>query len=636
MKNSLVTKLLKVAPITKGFSKELSYFCLKNIDEGDVVSVPIKGRNVPALVLSVEDTRNVKSQLRSAPFPFKKISDQSKISNLFTPEFIKASKKTADYFSINTGRVIKELCPQSILEDPPQNNLPKETNTAKKNSILSLRSSQQERISFYKNFIRSEFAKGQSVFLCLPSIPEINQYEEKLKKGIERYTIPLHSKLNKKELKERWTKAIKEEHPILIIATGLFLSIPRKNIGAIIIENEGTSSYKSSNNPYLDIRIAARNLSIELKNTLILADEIVRTETYNQILLKNIKEATPASSRLISHAKQIIVDMEKTSHIISNELQEMLESAREKNEQVILFASRRGHGSSTVCGDCGKVIICPHCETPLVLHKTPDPKFLCHKCLFSADTLSKCPNCKSWNIKILGRGIQQINEEIRRLFPEFKIFRLDSDIAKTQKQREKILDDFLNTTGSILVTTPLLFSFSTGEVDRVGVVSIDGLFNLPDFRINEKIFRLLLRLKMKARKTFLIQTRLSDYPIFDNVIKGDIEKFYESELLFRKALNYPPFRTLIKITVEDKDKTRAQKEIEILTDLLEEYSPTKFPMFIPKIKDHHRLCLLLRLSPNMWSNPKTEEDKQKQAKLKKILSSLPPKYKIDIGPESLL
>jgi len=638
----MVTKLLKVAPITKGFSKELSYFSLKKMKKGDIVSVPIKGRSVPALVLSVKNARDAKAQLRSSSFPLKRISD-SKISNLFTPEFIMASQKTARHFFVNTGRVIKELCPQSILEDPPKNTSPQEDNKNKpassagrQNSILALQTSKKERIKFYKNFIRAEFAKGQSVFLCLPSIPEVNQYEEELKKGLEQYTISLHSKIKKKEIREKWIKILKEKHPVLIIATGLFLSLPRKNIGAIIIENEGSSSYKSSNKPYLDIRIAARNLSFELKNTLILADEIIRTETYNQVLLKKINKATPSSPKIISRAQHVLVDMKKTHYIISDELQAMLKSAHKKNEQVILFVSRRGHGSSTVCSDCGKILICPNCDTPLVLHKKPFSKFICHKCLFNAKPLSYCPYCKGWKLKILGRGIQQINEEIQRLFPEFKIFRLDSDVAKTRKQGEKILESFLNTTGSILVTTSLLFSFPVSGVDRVGIVSIDGLFNLPDFRINEKIFRFLLRLKMKARKTFLIQTRLPEYPIFDHVIKGDIGKFYQSELLFRQVLAYPPFKTLMKITVENKSKVQAQKEVDTLMDKLKNYKPIKFPMFTSKIKNNHRLCVLLKLSPNMWSNPQSEAEKEKRNNLRIILSSLPSKHKIDIGPESLL
>lgn len=637
----MVAKLLKVAPITKGFSKELSYFSLKKIKEGDVIFVPIKGRNSPALVLSVENARDAKAQLRSSPFPLKRVSN-SRAYNLFTPEFVKASQKTAERFFVDVGRVIKESCPRFILENPIENKPTQEKNKNKlvraggKNSILALQASKKERIRFYKNLIRAEFAKGQSILLCLSSISEVGQYEEELKKGLEPYTIALHSKIKKKELRERWLKTLKEKHPVLIIATGLFLSIPRKNIGAIIVENEGSSLYKSKNKPYLDIRIMARNLSFELKNTLILADEIIRTETYNQILLKKISEATPSSPKIISRAQQMLVDMKKDNYIISDELQKMLGSAQENNEQVILFVNRRGHGSSTVCGNCGKILVCPNCEIPLVLHKEPSPKFLCHKCLFAANPIDHCPYCKSWNLKILGRGIQQINEEIQKLFPKFKIFRLDSDIAKNRKQGEKILENFRNTTGSILVATQLLFSFPTRGVERVGVVSIDGLFNLPDFRINEKIFRLLLRLKMKARKTFLIQTRLPEYPVFDNVMKGDIGKFYQSELLFRKALGYPPFKTLIKIIVESKNKSQAQKEMDALVKKLENYKPIKFPMFAPKIKNNYRLCLLLKLEPSMWLNPQNEEQKQKRDNLRAILSSLPSKHKIDIGPESLL
>ncbi len=625
-------KLLKVSPITKGVSKDLFYFSSKDIQIGALVSVPIRKKECVAVVISVKKAKDLKSELRQSKYALKKISNVIEPNSFFNEKFIKAAQKIAKYYLTNTGVIINELCPKSIQEKPPMkevgpHSLMSEVQLPSFNKTLVLQEKKEERIKYYKNLIRSEFAKNKSIFICLPSIQEVKKFGEDLKKGIEKFTFSFHSKMSKKELREKWGKTIKEKHPVVIIATGLFLSINRSDLKTFILENEGSSFFKSQNRPFLNIKKIIKILANETNSSLILANQIVSTETYVKKQLGKFDSATPTQPKITSPAKQILVEMKKNKMAISNELKEMLESAYKNNERSILFINRRGYQPSTVCNDCGRIIKCPHCDSPLVLHKDLKRKFICHKCVSQIKAGNNCPYCKGFNLRTLGYGIQRISEEISNLFPDFKILRLDSDIAKTEKKAVEIIKKFTETTGSILIATELLFSHLEEEVERIGVISIDNLFNIPDFRINERVFRTLLKLKTKATKTFLIQSRLTEHPIFKNVLEGNIEGFYQSEIEFRKALGYPPFKTLIKIIREGKNKEQVEKEVEQLEKNLAEYDPASFCAFTPKVRNLYRSYILLKIRLG-WPN--------KYQELHKVLSSLPYQWKIDIDPESLL
>ena len=151
--------------------------------------------------------------------------------------------------------------------------------------------------------------------------------------------------------------------------------------------------------------------------------------------------------------------------------------------------------------------------------------------------------------------------------------------------------------GGIVVGTEMIFSYIKQPIDHIVAMSIDGLFAMPEFKMNEKIFRLLLRLKSLAKKSFIIQTRFPELPIFDNVLRGNISRFYKEEMEGRKLFQYPPFKLLIKITKENKNETMLSAEIEALQKILTEWSPTTYSAFIPKIKNFYIKHILLKIDP---------------------------------------
>ena len=634
-------------PIAKGvFRDSLSYFTSKDVRAGALVKIPLRGKTVPALVVSEQEIKFAKTEVKKSDFTLKALKSV-KAGSLFRPEFISACREIAEYFMSPAGAVIKGFTPKAALEGDFADVQPaKAAKDAKRRAgeIVLAQAPREERILYYKKIIREEFAGRRSVFLCLPTAAAVENFFPEVSKGIEKYSAALHGKMAKKKIRELWKTAAEEHHPVLIVATKSFFSLPREDIGSLIIENENSSFYKSRTRPYADARKVAEILSRLIGARLIIGDDLIRTETYH-------KAGKPPVSRILSEAEQIIAIPDKNKgsgeifSALGRQTKEMIEKARANNEKIILFVNRRGHSPSTLCGDCFRAVLCEKCSSPLVLHKESEKaknaKFICHKCLTEKSAPERCPYCGSWRLKALGIGTQRIAEEITRLFPDFRLFRMDGDTVKTEKQGRAIAVEFAKAEKAILVATEVLFSYALVPVERVGVISVDALFSLPDFRINEKIFGILLKLRVMAKKTFLIQTRLRERAIFEGAIKGDVSGFYKKEMETREQFGYPPFKTLIKITKDGKNKAALEKETRILEKKLERWKPFSYPAFIPKIKNFYSRHILLKLNPEEWppnhpAGAGAAGQTSKTKELHQILSSLPPAWKINVDPESLL
>ena len=306
-------KIIDVIPIAKGIPQEkLSYFTSKDVSVGSLVSVPVRNREIPAIVSAVSDAKESKSGLKGSDFSIKPI--KSIISpSLITPEFMNACKEIAEYYLASCGSVIKDFIPQIILENPSEQKRPLQNPTKEnsRNEITLIQSSKENRVHHYKSVVREELAKNKSVFLCVPTVAETENIFSELSRGIEKYVFVFSSKMPKKKTTELWKKATEEKHPILAIITKSFLSLPRCDIGAIIVEQESSSAYKNQKKPYIDIRNSAEIISRKMKSRLIFGDELVRTETFYRQESREFSPSSVLQPRITSNAEQVIISAKK-------------------------------------------------------------------------------------------------------------------------------------------------------------------------------------------------------------------------------------------------------------------------------------------------------------------------------------
>ncbi|MEK9209572.1 MAG: primosomal protein N' [Patescibacteria group bacterium] len=629
--------LINVVPIARNApQKEISYFSPGPLPKGAVIFVELKKKKVPALVTLSEDIKTKKAEIKKSSFVLKKIKS-AELKFFLAPELVEAAKKTAAFFAAPLGVILKSVIPAKILalkQDTEKESrlVSMSIETAKNyHQKIFFQAEKKDRVKYYKNIIREEFAKNKSVFFCVPTGLEMEKSASLLKQGVEKHTITLHSKLNKKTLIQSLNVISQKTHPVLVIASALFLCLTDSDFGTIIIERENSPHYKLKNRPFIDFRVFASLLAETLKIRLLLGDLVPRIETYWK-KEQNLISAIDSSPRILTKAEDILVNMREWRgnkfRIIGDELKEMALDAQKNQEKVLLFVNRRGHSPTIICGDCGRTIICPNCSSPLVLHADKQRKMICHKCLAVLPAIESCPYCHSWKIQSFGIGIQKTAEELEKIIPGIKISRFDSDAIKTEKQAKEFAKKFISQKNGLLLATELFFGYF-GEkysFDRVAVVSVDNLLSLPDFRINEHLFYTLINLKITAEKTFLIQTRVPEAPLFEFAVKGNITGFLNKELESRKKFGYPPFTALIKITKENKNNAELQTEIMALASRLKNFSPVEFPSFIAKIKGNYRWNILLKLKPGSWPNPLLGE----------ILTGLSPNWKVNVDPDNLL
>jgi primosomal protein N' (replication factor Y) len=239
--------------------------------------------------------------------------------------------------------------------------------------------------------------------------------------------------------------------------------------------------------------------------------------------------------------------------------------ALERDEQVIIFLNRRGYHTLLSCGNCGQAMMCPRCDVPMSFHRGLQ-KMTCHYCLETADLPRQCPYCMGGPVKLQGMGTERLEEELQVIFANRKIARMDSDIMKTREDYEETLDAFRSGDTQILVGTQMIAKgLDFPNVTVVGVVSADVGMGLGDFRSFERTFQLLTQVAGRAGRgskpgTVVVQTFQPEHISIVTGAKQDYRAFADYEMQHREESRYPPFSRLVLVTVEAKDKAKAEEE----------------------------------------------------------------------------
>jgi len=647
--------VITVIPIQKGFQKEnLTYFYPTDIPIGSIVSIPVRSKNIDAIVINVNDARDLKFDIKKANFQLKKITN-IKGPSPFSKNFFIACEKMKDYTVSNTGVIIKSLLPSVFLENLKNLNKNKkeieiETENIKQEKLI-FQALTTDRISWYRTLIRESFAKKESVFICVPTHYDIEQFKNELIKGINQYVFCFHGNLNKKIIINNYNSCINEEHPILIIGTGMFLSIPRNDIKTIIVEQENSEAYKQFVRPFIDIRTFAEILSSINKIKLIFGDTLLRPDTLYRHDEGELGEISSPLFRLPQAERQLVVDMKeqmddkgsKIFTVLSDTTKKMISYAIEHNESVLLFTVRKGLAGVTVCHDCGYTLLCPTCSTPIVLYGSKQRNatkitnsriFMCNKCGYKENTEVRCTKCTSWNLTPLGIGTDKVYEEVKNLYPNIKIIQIDKEITPSDKEARLAVMEFYKNPGSILIGTEMVFSYIDTEVIHSAIISLDGLLSIPSFNITQKILHIVERLHEITKRNLIIQTRIPDNPILEHILNGNVLPLYREDLKERKQFGYPPFKRLIKITFSGT-ASETEKARLFIDRFLGGYEPQVFSAFIGKIKGQYITNTVIKIDTNLWPIP-TDDKKTINSNLSLNLRRLSPAFSINVDPEDLL
>ncbi|MFA6585668.1 MAG: hypothetical protein WCS86_00710 [Candidatus Paceibacterota bacterium] len=655
-------KIVTILPLEKGiFKSDLTYFTAKDIKNGSIVSAPIRNKKILGLVISCEDVSTAKSDIKDMSFNLKKIIE-IKEHSIFRNEFIESALLMSSYFVSKKNSGIISLIPSIFREKYDKiakfSNSDVTTETTNitspeiKTEKLLFQANFDDRISYYKTLIRGYFAQKKSVFIVLPTEYDIEIFYQSLSKGIENFTFSIHNGLRPKKILEKYEQIINSPHGVLILCTAQFLSIPRIDIGAIVVEHENSNVYKMIPKPHFDLRIFAELYASKINTKFILGDTLLHFETIARKEIEGLNEVYPMSFRtnfdkvkmdiINPNEKEILPPQDQTKNpkfqLFSEKSIEEIENSLNNKKNVFIFSLRKGLATYTICKDCNETINCEKCLAPLVLYLSRDGKkrmFICNRCGTEKDPETKCPNCDSWNLIPLGIGTDTVFEEIKNKFPKVKIFKLDKESAKTAKGADEIIEEFEENHGSILVGTEMVFFYLQEKINLSIIASFDSLWSIPNYKMSEKIIQLLLSMLGKTENKLIIQTKNINDQALLAVKSENLLPFVREELEDRKNMNYPPFKRFIKITFLG-DKEESAKAKKALENLLKEYNPDIFGGFVAKNKNQYVTNALIKLDPLKWSLPELLHGSSINQNLFNILSSLPPTYEVSVDPEDLL
>lgn len=476
----------------------------------------------------------------------------------------------------------------------------------------------------YVKLIEEQIQDGKQVLYLLPEIALTTQLISRLQEYFGEKLAVYHSKYSVNERVEAWNnvKDAKFKAQIVIGArSSIFL--PFTNLGLVIIDEEHESSFKQYDPaPRYHARDTAVVLSSMFKAKVVLGSATPALESYYNAeqgkyglveLTRRYGNVLMPDINLVD-LKTKYKKKEMTGHF-SDTLLKAIQDALKEKEQVILFQNRRGYSPVVECNTCGHSPQCPNCDVSLTYHNFRN-QLRCHYCGYHIAMLQKCLACDSHELTTKGFGTEQIENELRELFPEHHIGRMDQDTTRGKHGYEKIITKFEDGEIDILVGTQMLTKgLDFRNVTLVGIMNADNLLNFPDFRAHERSFQLMQQVAGRAGRTskrgkVLIQTYNPYHQILQQVSINDYSGMYKDQIEERYQYKYPPFYRIIKITGRHKDYNKVNEATLWLAKSLsmtfkENILGPEFPP-ISRIRNQYNKNILIKI-PHGQSLKKTKD-----------------------------
>ena len=476
----------------------------------------------------------------------------------------------------------------------------------------------------YFKLIEEFIIQNKQVLYLLPEIALTTQLVERLKNHFGDKVAVFHSRYSLNERVEVWNKILSQSSKAqIVIGARSALLLPFSNLEFIIIDEEHESSFKQFDPaPRYHARDAAVVLGYIHQAKMLLGSATPSIESYHNTLkgkyglvklFKRFNNVQMPEIELVDLAEKY-KRKQMTGHF-SDALIEQIRLSLQDKQQVILFQNRRGYAPVVSCKTCGNVPQCPNCDVSLTFHQHRN-QLRCHYCGYQAAMINQCNVCSSTHIDTKGFGTEQIEAEVKALFPEHKVARMDLDTTKGKYGFAKLISAFEQQRIDILVGTQMLTKgLDFRNVKLVGIINADSLLNFPDFRAHERCYQLLSQVAGRAGRTeirgkVLIQTYQPLHQILQQVSENAYEKMFQEQIKDRKIYKYPPFERLIKITLKHKDYNTVNTASEWLANYLkQQFSfPVLGPEFpaISRIRNQFHKNIILKVS-NINSLSKTKQ-----------------------------
>ena len=454
----------------------------------------------------------------------------------------------------------------------------------------------------YISIIKSAFNEGKGSIFLVPEISLTPQMIDRFKGEFKENIAILHSKLTQSERAKEWYDIYSGRKKVVLgVRSAIFA--PVQNLGYIFLDEEHETTYKQDNNPrYNAKQVAIKRVELEGAK-LVLGSATPSIESFyfaQKGIFKLIELKNRYNNAFLPEVE--IVDMKgEESLYFSKRLLDEIRKTLLKGEQVLLLLNRKGYSTYIQCKDCGHVEECSHCSIKYSYYASQGV-LKCNYCGRVKRYTGQCSNCGSKNLIHSGKGVERVEEEIKKYF-DVRVIRVDSEMSKDREFFEKMYYDFLDKKYDIMVGTQLISKgLHFPDVTLVGVVNADTILNFPDFRAGEKTYQLVTQVAGRAgrgdkRGRVIVQTYQSEHPVFKRVKTNDYEGFYKEEIYNRELLEYPPFSKTINIGISSKYEKYLEEFVkdffrDIRYENVEMYGPMRSMVY--KVKDRFRYNIFIK------------------------------------------
>lgn len=464
----------------------------------------------------------------------------------------------------------------------------------------------------YIRAMRVALDLGRSALMLVPEIALTPVFSRRLKMHFGDRVAIFHSSLSRGERFDEWTR-VRNGEARIVIGTRSAVFAPIKDLGLVIVDEEHESTYRQQDSPHYNGRDTAIVRAQKESAVVILGSATPSLESfhnastgkYQYLQLPNRLGNRPLAVAAIIDMRAVFARHQKAK-IFSDELLQAIEETHRKQEQSIILLNRRGYSSFVLCRSCGESVQCPNCDVTLTYHRS-ERVIICHYCNHRKAAPHKCPSCEGKFIYYVGEGTQQIEEQLKKLFPSLRIARIDRDTASRRGAFENSLAEFGKGELDMLVGTQILAKgHDFPNVTLVGVVSVDAGMALPDFRAAERTFQLLTQVAGRAGRgdragKVLIQTYHPYHYALRHASAQDYSGFYEEEIRHRQNHTYPPFVALASLLVHGSDLARVRSEAVELRKELDQANGERAarilgpaPAPLARLKGEFRVQLLIK------------------------------------------
>ena len=413
----------------------------------------------------------------------------------------------------------------------------------------------------YIHLIQREIDQHRQVLYLLPEIALTVQMMDRLRRVFGDRLGIYHSKYSDAERVEIWQKQLSGHPYDVILGARSSVFLPFQNLGLVIVDEEHESSFKQQDPAP---RYHARSAAIMLGAKVLLGTATPSMETYY-----NAKTGKYGLVELTQRHQGIelpeiqVVDTHELRHRkmmhgpFSPQLLARVREALERGEQVILFQNRRGYAPLIECKQCGWVPHCQNCDVSLTLHRQLN-QLTCHYCGAVYQVPVECPACGSTELQTHGYGTEKIEDQVRDIFPEARVSRMDLDTTRTRNAYERIIGDFASGRTNLLIGTQMISKgLDFDKVSVVGILDADRMLNIPDFRADEHAFMMMSQVSGRAgrkgrRGLVILQTGQPLQPIIQQVVHNDYTALYQTLCAERQMFHYPPYYRLINVFLKHR------------------------------------------------------------------------------------